>query len=140
MKTIALVEDEEATRISLSVVLRKAGYSVTAFSNGEEAYASLTNPEGHFGSVDLLVTDLFMPHLDGLAMIEKLSAARHIPGILVISAYANRDVMHSLRAKGISHVLAKPFSPDELIDKVNSLLHRAPTEKTCLGRPQTAYA
>lgn len=86
MKTILVADDEPSIRRLIQVNLERAGYHVVAVENGKLAWERLLQ-----GGIDLLVTDLMMPELDGLALIEMLkrdSALASLP-ILVLGARPN---------------------------------------------------
>jgi two-component system, cell cycle response regulator CpdR len=104
---ILLAEDEEAFRAFITRALLQDGHDVVATADGGEALDVLTRDHGRF---DLLLTDIRMPVMDGIALA--LAAARDHPDlvILLMTGYADqRERAHGLDAL-IHDVIAKPFS------------------------------
>ena len=107
MARILLAEDEEALRAFVARALAQDGHEVVATADGGEALDVLTRDKGRF---DLLLTDIRMPVMDGIALA--LAAARDYPElmILLMTGYADqRERAHGLDAL-IHDVIAKPFS------------------------------
>jgi CheY-like chemotaxis protein len=107
MARILLAEDEEALRAFVVRALMQDGHDVVATADGGEALDALTREQGRF---DLLLTDIRMPVMDGIALA--LAAARDWPElmILLMTGYADqRERAHGLDAL-IHDVIAKPFS------------------------------
>jgi two-component system, cell cycle response regulator CpdR len=107
MARILLAEDEEALRAFIIRALAQDGHEVVAAADGGEALDALTREQGRF---DLLLTDIRMPVMDGIAL--SLAAARDHPEltILLMTGYADqRERAHGLDAL-IHDVIAKPFS------------------------------
>jgi two-component system cell cycle response regulator CpdR len=108
---ILLAEDEEALRAFISRALAQDGHEVIATADGGEALDVLTREQGRF---DLLLTDIRMPVMDGIALA--LAAARDHPElmILLMTGYADqRERAHGLDAL-IHDVIAKPFSLEDI--------------------------
>jgi two-component system cell cycle response regulator CpdR len=121
---ILLAEDEETLRQFLVRALTQDDHEVVATSDGSEALDALVAAQGRF---DLLLTDIRMPVMDGIALA--LAAARDYPDliILLMTAYADqRERAHGLDAL-IHDVITKPFSLAEIKAAVNGALaaHRA---------------
>jgi CheY-like chemotaxis protein len=107
MARILIAEDEEALRAFIVRALMQDGHEVVATADGGEALDALTREQGRF---DLLLTDIRMPVMDGIALA--LAAARDWPEltILLMTGYADqRERAHGLDAL-IHDVIAKPFS------------------------------
>ena len=107
MARILLAEDEEALRAFVVRALVQDGHEVVATADGGEALDALTREQGSF---DLLLTDIRMPVMDGIALA--LAAARDHPEltILLMTGYADqRERAHGLDAL-IHDVIAKPFA------------------------------
>jgi two-component system, cell cycle response regulator CpdR len=116
---ILLAEDEEALRAFVARALAMDGHEVVATADGGEALDVLTRDRGRF---DLLLTDIRMPVMDGIALA--LSAARDYPEltILLMTGYADqRERAHGLDAL-IHDVIAKPFTLAVLRGAVNEAL------------------
>ena len=119
MARILLAEDEEALRAFIARALAQDGHEVVAAADGGEALDVLTREKGRF---DLLLTDIRMPVMDGIAL--SLAAARDHPElmILLMTGYADqRERAHGLDAL-IHDVIAKPFSLPEIKAAVTEAL------------------
>jgi len=116
---LLLVDDEVLLREVLGEQLEEAGYSVLSAANGEEALALLEAGE----AVDVLVTDLSMPGIDGLAVI-RAAQERH-PGLpaVLLTGYAGEDVTLAVSGTvaGAFSLLRKPIRLHDLIDRIQSL-------------------
>jgi two-component system cell cycle sensor histidine kinase/response regulator CckA len=128
--TILLVEDELSVRRLVSQMLMLTGYSVLEAANGPEALQLM---EKQTVEIDLLLTDVVMPFMNGGELAERL--ARIYPRIRVLftSGYMDDAVVQKVVALG-AQFLPKPFSPDTLVKKVREVL-----EQPC-QEPQTRPA
>ena len=111
MKTILVVDDEFAMRWVLESLLRDEGYATQTASNGVEALEQLAAARP-----DLIVTDVMMPRLDGLALLERLAAdpaLRAIP-VIVISSMSLEAIERQSALDG-ALFLHKPFALDALL-------------------------
>jgi CheY-like chemotaxis protein len=116
---ILLAEDEEALRAFIARALAQDGHEVVVTADGGEALDALTREQGRF---DVLLTDIRMPVMDGIALA--LAAARDYPEltILLMTGYADqRERAHGLDAL-IHDVIAKPFSLADIRAAVNGAL------------------
>jgi two-component system cell cycle response regulator CpdR len=116
---ILLAEDEEALRAFIARALVQDGHEVIAAADGGEALDVLTREQGKF---DLLLTDIRMPVMDGIALA--LAAARDYPDltILLMTGYADqRERAHGLDAL-IHDVITKPFSLADIRKTVQEAL------------------
>jgi PAS domain S-box-containing protein len=116
-RTILVVEDEPALRNLVRTVLEGEGYRVLEAGNGREA---LEVVERHDEHIDLLLTDVVMPELSGPELVAHLRGLRPDTKVLYVSGYA--DSRLGLRGVAERSVLRKPFSLDELADRVRGLL------------------
>jgi two-component system, cell cycle sensor histidine kinase and response regulator CckA len=120
---VLLAEDEEPLRTLVARVLWAQGYRTLEARDGAEALhlARLSLPH-----LDLVITDVVMPTMDGRELGRRL--ARECPElpVLYISGYVTGDVFHRDGPGGPSHFLQKPFSNDELLESVNGLLAASP--------------
>src|SRR5579885_1603721 len=104
---ILVVEDEEKLRRVLGMHLSAAGYEVRAAGTAEEAIK-------YAGDADLILTDLRLPGMDGLALIEKLNAQNSQAPVIVMSAFGTVENAVEAMKKGAVDFLPKPFSLDHL--------------------------
>lgn len=119
MSRILLAEDEDALRGLIARALTEEGHEVVATADGAEALDVLTRERGNF---DLLLTDIRMPLMDGIALA--LAGARDYPDltIMLMTGYADqRERAHGLDAL-IHDTISKPFSVAEIQVAVNGAL------------------
>ncbi len=116
--TILLVEDEEGLRALNARGLASRGYTVIEASNGLEAIEKF---ERENGKVDLVVSDVVMPEMDGPTMLNQLRRANPDLKIIFVSGYAEEAFEKNLPAGGYEF-LAKPFTLRELISKVKETM------------------
>jgi two-component system, cell cycle sensor histidine kinase and response regulator CckA len=118
-ETILVVEDEEQVRNVTCTMLRKRGYRVLEASNPHEAIAVSTN---HVGDIDLLLTDVVMPQMNGPELARTLVAARPSMKLLCMSGYTENSATRETISKAEMAYLQKPFTPTLLYKKVAEVL------------------
>lgn len=117
--TVLLVEDESSVRGAIASVLGRHGYTVLRASNGEEALAIC---ESHSGAIDLLLTDVVMPGLNGRDVADRARRSRGGLKVLFVSGYSNVSVVQSGIVDGGVWFLPKPFTPETLLQKIREVL------------------
>ncbi len=118
-ETVLLCEDDRFVRELAAQLLRNAGYTVIAVGSGNEGLEAARN---HTGSIDLLITDVIMPGMNGRELSEQLGAA--LPGLptLFISGYTSNVIAHhGVLDEGVEF-LEKPFTQQGLLTKVRTVL------------------
>jgi signal transduction histidine kinase len=118
-RTLLVVEDESAVRELVRTALTRAGYRVLAARDGEEA---LTRAAAHAGRIDLLLTDVVMPGMNGRELALRFRQARPDARVLFMSGFASDVIAADGGLSGDSELLMKPFTPDELLSRVRSAL------------------
>lgn len=118
-ETILVVEDELALRMILQRALTAAGYSVLLASNAEEALAACAR---HAGSIHLLLTDVVMPGMGGLALVREIARTHPALPVLFMSGYADNMMDQTVLPNVEVHFLAKPFTAAEVARKVREAL------------------
>ena len=120
MARILLAEDDESMRRFLTGALKKAGYDVQSFGQGDEALEVIKND--YF---DLLLTDIVMPVMDGIELARK--AAEIHPGlkIMFITGFAAVALNPNNAAPKDAKVLSKPFHLKDLVSEVDRMLSAA---------------
>ncbi|WP_437538704.1 ATP-binding protein [Sorangium sp. So ce726] len=120
-ETVLVVEDDDAVRKLIVDVLERRGYGVLSAASGEEALAMLAR-EGE-DAVDLLLTDLVMPGMNGRELAERAVAIHPRARVLYISGYAE-DVLAGAEPDRELALLQKPFTPETLAHRLRELLDR----------------
>ncbi len=115
---LLVVDDDRELREALCDTLGRAGYRVTGVGDGSAALDELRRAS----DVGLIVSDVQMKPMDGLALLAEVRDAGHAIPVLLMTAFAS--VQHAVRAlkAGAEDYLVKPFDPDELLDKVAALI------------------
>ncbi len=119
MAKIVIAEDEPDIRELIAFTLRFAGYEVITGNNGEEGY-QLTKAE----RPDLVMLDVRMPKLTGYEACKRIKAEPELAAIPVIflSAKGQENEIEQGLAAGAEEYLLKPFAPDQLVDRVKTVL------------------
>ncbi|MGL5541212.1 MAG: response regulator transcription factor [Erysipelotrichaceae bacterium] len=120
MITILIVEDERHLASLMSTLLRQNGYHTFIAFDGMQALALLEHEH-----IDLIITDLMMPHLDGFGFVEALRNASFTQPIMVVSAKERIDDKRMVFEKGADDYMVKPIDLNELLLRVKALLRRA---------------
>jgi two-component system cell cycle sensor histidine kinase/response regulator CckA len=121
--TILLVEDEDAVRSFAARALRMRGYTVLEASGGE---AGLEIVRHHPGGIDLLVTDVVMPNMDGPTLVRAARRLRPEMRIIYMSGYAEDAFRRNEEKVEELHFLPKPFGLKQLVAKVKDVLSGTP--------------
>ncbi len=116
---VLLVEDEEAVRAFSARVLRNKGYEVLEAASGESALEVFRE---HAKTIDLIVTDVVMPRMDGPTMVRHLREQRQDLKVIFISGYTEDAFRQRLGEETGIHFLAKPFTLKQLAAKVKDVL------------------
>jgi DNA-binding response OmpR family regulator len=119
MAEILIVEDDRDMRTFLTDVLKENGHRVLKAANGMQALRVLLKR-----SPDLLLTDIVMPRIDGLGLLQVLNPNASSPGlkIIAISGAANQSALEAAANMGAHKVLTKPFSGHEVLEAVRTVL------------------
>ncbi len=130
--TILLVEDEDAVRLFGARALRNKGYEVLEARSGDEALELMSSQDR---PIDLLITDVVMPRMDGPTLIRRVRERWPGMKVIYISGYAEDAFRKRLDETGAIHFLPKPFSLKQLAGKVKEVME-APARGE--GRDRTA--
>jgi two-component system response regulator AtoC len=118
-KNILVIDDEPNLRHMLTVVLEKAGYTVTCAADATEALSiTETMP------FDVILCDLRMPKMDGLAFLKHVATRGLEAGIIMMSAYGTIDTAVEAMKLGAADYISKPFKPDEILLKLGQIEER----------------
>jgi len=118
MKKVLIAEDEAAIREIIAITLKRAGYEVTEACDGEEALLLYTEHENEF---DVVLLDIMMPNIDGLEVCKRLRKISSTVGIIMLTAKTQEMDKVSGLLMGADDYITKPFSPSELMARVDSV-------------------
>lgn len=118
MANVLIVEDEQRLRRTLAISLGARGFQVTEAATGAEAIAALAA-----APPDLVVLDLGLPDMDGLAVISHLRATSQTPVIVLSARHAQSEKVDALEA-GADDFVTKPFGLEELVARIRVALRR----------------
>lgn len=120
VETIMLVEDEDPVRLFGARALRNKGYKVIEARNGEAALQLLSDKSE---DIDLLITDVVMPGMDGPTLVRKVREDRPDLRVICISGYSEDALRQRIEEDTNIHFLPKPFSLKQLAGTVKDVLH-----------------
>lgn len=123
MATILIADDSPVTQRLIGLTLRRAGHTVQTADDGRAALDQLRRERA-----DLLIADLWMPEVNGIALVEELRADPELQGLPVVMLTASGEACdgETAVAAGANAYLTKPASSSELLDVVGRLLERQP--------------
>lgn len=116
---VVVAEDEALIRLDLVEMLTEAGYDVVGQAGDGEAAIELTESE----KPDLVVMDVKMPKLDGISAAERIAKQRIAP-VVILTAFAQRDLVERARDAGAMAYLTKPFTIEDLIPAIELAVSR----------------
>ena len=120
-KTILVVDDSESIRELIASTLENAGYKVFRGINGKDGYEKLQAIEDH---ISLVITDLFMPEMDGLQFINAIRSGEEYKYIPILMLTTESQLERKLEGKkaGVTGWMVKPFQEDKLLRTVRKIL------------------
>jgi two-component system chemotaxis response regulator CheY len=118
-EAILTVDDSASIRVAIKIALTTAGYAVTEAGDGAEGIR-----KAQAAKFDLIITDLNMPVMDGLTMIENMRKMPELCGVPIIFLTTESDAGMKQRAKaaGATGWVTKPFQPENLVKIVKKVL------------------
>jgi len=119
---IILIEDEKKVSDFIKRGLKEEGYSVDVVYDGEEGYFQATSDE-----YDVIILDLMLPKMDGIALCKKLRAEKVTTPILMLTAKDSVNDKVTGLDSGANDYLTKPFSFEELLARIRALLRKSET-------------
>lgn len=120
-KRILVVDDEENTRLALTRLLAREGYDVKTAANGSEALSQIRNHP-----VELIITDLNMPVMNGLTFLRELNREQPASNVIMITAYGEVESYLEALNLGAFEYLNKPVKLDELKKLMHKMFHKSP--------------
>ncbi len=127
MKTVLVVDDDADIRELITWKLGQAGYSTLVAADGEEGLAAATAGDSEGRAPDLILVDWMMPKMSGIEVCRALRddpATARIPLILLTANAQEADVELGFAA-GVDDYIAKPFSPREMLGRIQAVLARS---------------
>ncbi|GIJ23952.1 ANTAR domain-containing response regulator [Micromonospora lutea] len=118
-RRVLIAEDEALIRLDLAEMLAEEGYEVVGEAGDGEAAVRLAEEL----KPDLVILDIKMPIMDGLAAAERIAGARIAP-VIILTAFSQRDLVERARAAGAMAYLVKPFQKSDLVPAVEIALSR----------------
>ncbi|MFN8188576.1 MAG: response regulator [Gaiellales bacterium] len=118
-ETVLVAEDEDAIRLMLCESLERHGYRVLPARDGPEA---LTVAGGHTGTIDLLLTDVVMPRMDGVALAREIRESRPATRVLYMSGSPAEAVVRDLEQLAGTGFITKPITPSALVLRIRQAL------------------
>ena len=118
-KTVLTVDDSTSMRMMIGFALREAGYEVIEAVDGVDAMEKLAR-----NTVDMIVSDVNMPRMDGLALVRAVRGTkrhRFTPVLMVTTVYQD-DIKEEWRLAGATGWIVKPFNPAELLSAVRRVM------------------
>jgi DNA-binding NtrC family response regulator len=117
--SILIVDDQENFRFSLSVTLRREGHQISEAANGQAAVKTLSARP-----VDMVITDLRMPGMDGMSLLQEAKKINPALEVVVMTAFGSVDSAVEAMKHGAADYITKPFQPEELVLVVKRTLDR----------------
>jgi CheY-like chemotaxis protein len=105
--TILVVDDDPGVRFALTEVLRERGHRVIAAASGQEALDKLDG-------VDVVVTDLAMPGMDGLELVSRIAERAPALPVILVTAHGSDQMVRIAQGRGARGCVRKPFDIDEI--------------------------
>lgn len=137
MKRILVCEDEEVIRDFVVINLQRAGYTVVDVPNGQRALEEFEKPDGNF---DIALLDIMMPGMDGFQVCKALRAKSNTLGIIMLSAKTQEmDKVNGLMI-GADDYVTKPFSPSELVARVDAVYRRVSLLESNAALPRVLHS
>lgn len=125
MHRVAVVEDEALIRATIVLNLKKQGYHVSEFADGETFLNALASD-----SFDVILLDILLPGVDGVDLIQQIRAHGILTPVLMVTAKSDVPTKILLFEKGADDYVAKPFDMAELMIRVKALIRRSQSARS----------
>lgn len=123
MFSILVCEDDFAIKTMISTKLKQENYSVHTVQNGQEALKLMEKQQ-----IDLVISDIMMPEMDGYEFVQTLRETKHTLPILMITAKSQLESLEAAFKLGVDDYMVKPLRLEELVLRVKALLRRSQLE------------
>lgn len=121
---IIIVDDEVSARMSVELALTMAGYTVFGTDNGRKAVQAIAEANATPDKFDLLITDLQMPGMSGIELLDQLQARKIAIPTLAFTGYADDRVIMELELRGCHDLYEKPLDPKTITLRVGEMLQK----------------
>ncbi len=128
-KSILIVEDEAHTRLSVGIILKRAGYKVYSVGDGVQALELLERKISEEESCDLILSDIQMPEMSGLELIRAMKQKNITIPVIVFTGFGDKATVIELLREGVEEYLDKPFNEKDLLNRVSSVLRKEEEKK-----------
>jgi CheY-like chemotaxis protein len=126
---ILVVEDEKQLHVGLTLLLKRAGYSINCVRSGADALAVILASLRLGKSFDLLLLDINMSEMSGLELMDELDRNGIQLARLVMTGLTDDETLEALRRRGCRRILSKPLSPDEVMREVAAAIAAGKTAR-----------
>ncbi|MBD3421342.1 MAG: response regulator [Chitinivibrionales bacterium] len=133
--TIILADDEKPTRDTIAMILKSKSYTVYTAAHGKEVLDLIQQMRNMQHAIDVLITDIHMPVMNGTDLIDHLTMTSYAPEIIAITGFGEKHLVDELRVNGCMHFLSKPITATHLLSTVqkalglSSCLHKITSSK-----------
>lgn len=127
MRTVAVVEDDEAVAASLDALLSSWGFRCLGFGSGEAFLAARPRAE-------CVLLDVRLPGMDGLDVLEAFRAADGVTPVVVMTGHGDVDLAVQAMRGGAQDFVEKPFDGDDLVARIDRAIDRVGPETECRAR------
>lgn len=126
---VLLVDDESHFCFAAGLALRQSGMDVYSAGNGQEALEMLISSREGQNPFDMIITDIVMPVMDGIELIDNMKRQDLNIPTLVITGFLDIEYREALQIRGINRTLEKPFLPRQLIEAVEGVIRNGAGKK-----------
>lgn len=133
-KHIFIVDDEALLIRAIEVALELNGFKVSTANNGRQAIEKINTIYEKSEKIDMLITDIQMPEMDGVEMIEELNKNNKKIPVMAITGFGTKEMVIELLRMGVKDYIDKPFKPEELVTRIEKFLKKQEIAETPLDK------
>ena len=122
-KRILIADDETALLHTMAFTLKRKGFDVEIVEDGESAFKMIMKAYQKNTFYDLIITDIQMPGMSGLELVQKIRQAGIYTQVLAITGFGTMNMVVDLMRAGFKDYLDKPFTMNEFIERIIKLLN-----------------
>jgi DNA-binding NtrC family response regulator len=131
---ILIADDDEQVLLTLSEAVSSLGHEVETAPDGKVALEMFFRSE-----YDLVMTDLSMPEVDGIAVLKRVKAARPETAVIVVTGHSTMDLLAAAITPGVDAYVTKPFKLSEIDLQLKKILGRSRPQLEAVGAPRAWY-